>query len=427
MTSAFGTNPASGSGSTNWYAELAPAEKRTFWACFGGWALDAFDVQIFSFAIPAIIATFSISNADAGLIGTVTLLTSAFGGWFAGILADRFGRVRTLQITVVWFAVFTFLCGFAQTYHELLVCRALMGLGFGGEWAAGAVLMGEVIRAEHRGKAVGTVQSGWPVGWAVAAILSTVLFTLLPQDIAWRALFWVGLLPALFVFFIRRFIEDPPVFKAVKDRNAAAGLTQRPLEIFSSQLIRTTIFTCLLATGAQGGYYALFTWLPTYLKVERKLSVVGSGGYIGVVIAGSFLGLLFGAYLADRIGRRANFILYAACSLVAVFVYTQLHINDTLMLILGFPLGFFANGIFAGMGALLTENYPTRVRGSGQGFAYNFGRGIAALNPTLVGLLSATVPLGRSIGIFAAIAYGLVIFAALMLPETKGHELTPEK
>jgi MFS family permease len=166
---------------------------------------------------------------------------------------------------------------------------------------------------------------------------------------------------------------------------------------------------------------------PTYLKVERKLSVVGSGGYIGVVIAGSFLGLLFGAYLADRIGRRANFILYAACSLVAVFVYTQLHINDTLMLILGFPLGFFANGIFAGMGAFLTENYPTRVRGSGQGFAYNFGRGMAALNPTLVGLLSATVPLGRSIGIFAAIAYGLVIFAALMLPETKGHELTPEK
>jgi MFS family permease len=357
-------------------------------------------VQIFSFAIPAIVATFSISNSDAGLIGTVTLLTSAFGGWFAGSLADRFGRVRTLQITIVWFAIFTFLCGFAQTYYQLLISRALMGLGFGGEWAAGAVLMGEVIRAQHRGKAVGTVQSGWAIGWGAAAILSTLLFSLLPEDRAWRALFWIGLLPALLVFFVRRFVDDPPVFKAARERNRTIGATQNPLEIFSAKIIRTTFLTCLLTTGAQGGYYALFTWLPTYLKVERKLSIIGSGGYMGVVILGSFSGLLCGAYLADRIGRRANFVLYAVCSLVTVVVYTQLPIDDTLMLILGFPLGFFANGIFAGMGALLTENYPTHVRGSGQGFAYNFGRGIAALNPTFVGLLSATVPLGQSIGIF---------------------------
>src|SRR5215472_16639501 len=203
-----------------WYKELQSGEKRTFWACFGGWALDAMDVQIFSFAIPAIIATFAISNADAGLIGTATLLTSAFGGWFAGALADRFGRVRTLQITIIWFAFFTFLCGFAQNYTQLLVFRALMGLGFGGEWAAGAVLMGEVIRAQHRGKAVGSVQSGWAIGWAVAAILSTVLFTALPQDAAWRALFWIGLLPAFLVFFVRRFVDDPPVFMAAQARIA---------------------------------------------------------------------------------------------------------------------------------------------------------------------------------------------------------------
>ena len=158
----------------NWYRELTPVEKRTFWACFGGWALDAMDVQIFSFVIPAIIIAFAITNADAGLIGTVTLLTSAFGGWFAGALADRFGRVRTLQITILWFAFFTLLCGFAQNYTQLLVFRALMGFGFGGEWAAGAVLMGEVIRAQHRGKAVGSVQSGWAIGWAVAAAMATL-------------------------------------------------------------------------------------------------------------------------------------------------------------------------------------------------------------------------------------------------------------
>src|SRR6266851_2426929 len=162
---------------TGWYTELEPNEKRTFWACFGGWMLDAMDVQIFSFAIPAIIVAFAITNADAGLIGTVTLLTSALGGWFAGALSDRFGRVRTLQITIVWFAFFTFLCGFAQSYTQLFIFRALMGLGFGGEWAAGAGLMGEVIRAQHRGKAVGSVQSGWAIGWAIAAILATWFFS----------------------------------------------------------------------------------------------------------------------------------------------------------------------------------------------------------------------------------------------------------
>src|ERR1022692_3639299 len=182
---------------TGWYRELEPGEKRTFWACFGGWTLDAMDVQIFSFAIPAIIATFAITNADAGLIGTATLLTSAFGGWFAGALSDRFGRVRTLQITIVWFAFFTFLCGFAQSYTQLFTFRALMGLGFGGEWAAGAVLMGEVIRAQHRGKAVGSVQSGWAIGWGAAALLYALFFSILPPETAWRALFMVGLLPAL--------------------------------------------------------------------------------------------------------------------------------------------------------------------------------------------------------------------------------------
>src|SRR3974390_3299724 len=189
---------------TGWYKELRPSEKRTFWACFGGWALDAMDVQIFSFAIPAIIAAFALTNADAGLIGTVTLLTSAFGGWFAGALSDRFGRVRTLQITIVWFAFFTFLCGFAQSYGQLFAFRALMGLGFGGEWAAGAVLMGEVIRAQHRGKAVGSVQSGWAVGWAIAALVATLLFSAFPQETAWRVLFWIGVLPAVVVFFVCR-------------------------------------------------------------------------------------------------------------------------------------------------------------------------------------------------------------------------------
>jgi MFS family permease len=388
--------------------------------------LDAMDVQMFSFAIPAIVAAFAITNAQAGVIGTVTLLTSAFGGWLAGALSDRFGRVRTLQITIVWFAVFTLLCGLAQSYWQLLIFRALMGFGFGGEWAAGAVLMGEVIRPEHRGKAVGAVQSGWAVGWGIAALLATVLFWLVPGEIAWRVLFWIGITPAFLVFFVRRFVDEPPVFAATQTNLAAAGSKANFLEIFSPAMLRTTVLTSLLATGAQGGYYAITTWLPTFLRSERKLTVLGTGGYLGVIIVGSLIGYWVSAWLADRIGRRANFILFAVCSLITVVLYTQLPIDDTTMLFLGFPLGFFASGIFSGMGPFLTELFPTRMRGSGQGFSYNFGRGIAALNPTFVGLLSATLPLGQSIGVFAAIAYGIVIVAALLLPETKGRVLTAE-
>src|SRR5215470_19984252 len=205
---------------TSWYSELQAREKNAFWACFGGWVLDAMDVQIYSFAIPAIMAAFSLSKQDAGLIGTATLLTSAFGGWFAGALSDRFGRVRTLQITIIWFAFFTFLCGFAQSYTQLFIFRALMGLGFGGEWAAGAVLMGEVIRPQHRGKAVGSVQSGWAIGWGIAALLATLLFSVLPADTAWRALFWIGITPAVLVFFVRRFVDEPPVFAATQSNLA---------------------------------------------------------------------------------------------------------------------------------------------------------------------------------------------------------------
>ena len=411
---------------TNWYAEMAPREKSAFWACTGGWILDAMDVQIYSFAIPAIIAAFHLTNTDAGLIGTSTLLASAFGGWFAGAISDRFGRVRTLQITIAWFAIFTFLTGFAQNYSQLLACRALMGFGFGGEWAAAAVLIGEFIRPQHRGKAVGAMQSGWAIGWGIAALLATAFFTTFGQETAWRALFWVGIAPAVLVFFIRRMVDEPKVFDETQKKLDAAGKAANFLEIFSPPVIRTTILTCLLSIGAQGGYYAITPWLPAFLRTARKLTVLGTGGYLAVIIVGSFIGYLVSAWLNDRIGRRANFILFALCSIVTVLVYTQLPVDNTMMLWLGFPLGFFASGIFSGMGPFLTELFPTRMRGSGQGFAYNFGRGIAALNPMFVGMLSAKLPLGQSIGVFALIAYGLLIIAALFLPETKGRVLTAE-
>jgi MFS family permease len=234
----------------------------------------------------------------------------------------------------------------------------------------------------------------------------------------------VGLLPAFLVFFVRRFVEEPPVFKAMQHKLAETGQRTNFLEIFAPSIIKTTVLTSLLSTGALGGYYAITTWLPTFLRTERNLTVLGTGSYLAVIITGSLIGGLVGAYLADRIGRRANFILFAVLSALSVVIYTQLPLDDTTMLILGFPLGFFSQGTFSGMGAFLTENFPTHIRGSGQGFSYNFGRGVGALNPTLVGVLSANLPLGQSIGVFAVAAYSVMVVAVLLLPETKGRELT---
>src|SRR5262245_47422993 len=255
-----------------WVSELAPRERRAFGACIGGWALDAMDVQMYSFVIPALIVTWGITRPQAGVLGTAALLVSAVGGWLAGWIADRFGRVRTLQVAILWFAIFTFLSGLAQNYSQMFIARALLGLGFGGEWAAGAVLLGESIRAEHRGKALGTMQAGWAVGWGVAALLNALFFSLLPTEMAWRGLFFVGIAPALLVFFLRRFVEEPPVYLQSKRELAARGDKPSFFEIFRPPLLRITLLGGLMGTGAQGGYYAVSSWLPTYLRNERGLS-----------------------------------------------------------------------------------------------------------------------------------------------------------
>ena len=404
-----------------WLAELSSRERKTLIATFGGWAVDAIDVMVYIYVIPTLIAVWGMSKTQAGFIITVTVLASAIGGWLAGILADRYGRVRVLQLTVLWFAFFTFLCGFTNSYEQLLVTRALQGLGFGGEWAVGAVLIGEMIRPEHRGKAVGTMQSGWAVGWGAANILYILLYEMLPEAVAWRAMFWIGILPALLVFYIRKNVEEPEVFRATKDK-----VTQRGghfLEIFSPTLLRTTLLASFMTTGMMVGYYAVFTWLPTFLKTERGLSIMNTGWYTMVVIVGSFIGYLVAAYLSDHIGRKKTFFIFATGSAIIAVLYTLIPISNTVMLFLGFPLGFFVSGNFSGCGPFLTELFPSRVRGSGQGFVYNFGRGLSAFTAPIVGAMSGGMPLGQSIGIVAVIGFAIVILTVSLFPETRGKEL----
>jgi MFS family permease len=405
------------------YRDMDLPERRTFWSCAGGWTLDGMDFMIYTLVIGAIIALWKVDAAAAGLAGTVTLLSSAVGGWLGGYLSDRIGRVRTLQFTILWFSLFSLVSAFAQSFDQLLIARALLGLGFGGEWAAGAVLMGEAIRPQFRGRAVGSVQSGWAVGWGLAVIAQAILFSLMPAEIAWRWMFAIGALPALLVFYLRRYVTEPEIARATQARLAAAGDRPALWEIFSGSILKTTILAALLGTGCQGGYYAITFWVPQFLTQERHLSIVGSTGYLATLIIGSFIGYLVGAWLADRIGRRRLFLIFSLGAIAVVLLYTQLPLTNEILWVLGFPLGFFASGYFSGVGAFLTELYPTRLRGSGQGFCYNFGRGIGALFPFLVGWLSTTTSLANAIAIFAVAAYAVFFLAAFALPETRGRVL----
>ena len=417
--------------SLDWYRTLNERAIHAFWASAIGWALDAFDFQVFSFSLTAIAATFALSQAQAGLIATATLVVSAFGGVLAGVLADQIGRVRTLMVTVAVYSLFTFLSGLAQSYEQLLVFRSLQGLGFGGEWAAGAILVAEIANPAQRGRVLGGIQSAWAVGWGLSAVAYTIVFSVASPELGWRILFWLGILPALLILYVRSFVKEPEVYvetrqaKEARTREAvASGATRNPLvQIFRPDLLPTTLAASLLAIGAQGGYYAIFTWLPTFLKTDRQLSVVGTGGYTAVVIVGSFLGYIVSGYINDWLGRRPTFALYAVCSGVLIVLYTRIPEGaNELLLVLGLPLGFFASGIFSGFGSYLAELYPSRARGAGQGFCYNFGRATGALFPTIIGYLSASIGLAGAIG-FGAVGYGLALIALLFLPETRGKQL----
>lgn len=404
-----------------WFKDINAAERKTFWACFGGWALDALDVQLFSLVIPTLLGLWHISKADAGMVTSITLVASALGGWVGGAISDRIGRVRALQLMILWFALSTFLSAFAQDYTQLLVLKALQGLGFGGEWAAGVALMSEAIRPAHRGKALGTVQSAWAIGWGAAVLLQTGIYSFVPPDYAWRILFGIGLLPALLVIFVRRHVPEPDASPARMPR--VAGARTPLLGIFSPDVLRVTLVGLLLGTGAHGGYYAVTAWLPTYLKVERHLSTLGTGAYLAVIIVAFFCGCIAAAHLLDRIGRKRTVGLFAVSCVIVVLAYVFLPFGDTAMLVLGFPLGFCSAGIPASMGALFSELYPGGLRGTGVGFCYNAGRIVSAIFPFLVGHMSESIPLGAAIGIDAAVAYSLVVVAVLMLPETRAVRL----
>ena len=406
-----------------WFGELNAKERRTMGACFGGWALDAFDVQMYSFVIPTVIALWGLSRGEAGLIGTVTLLISSLGGWFSGTLADRFGRVRMLQITILWYSIFTFLCAFAQNFEQLFVLRALHGLGFGGEWAAGAVLMGEVIRDKYRGRGVGIVQTGWAVGWGVSALAYTALYAFLARGDRLARAVRDRALAGGFVFWIRRHIDEPEIFRDSAARSP--GGRRRP----SVRRVPRAAFVDHGQGPADGrrraGRRLCARDLDADLSAHRARLV---GDQHRRVSTGAdprrALGFLIGL-LSERRDRPQIDLHALGDRLVRDDPRSTCSCRWTTRRSSSLVIPLFTVFLmkFPPMGPFMTELYPTAVRGTAQGSATMAAGRSARSSRPWSGFVSQSLPLGATIALFSAFASGLMIVMLLALPETRGRSL----
>ncbi len=403
-----------------WLREASPEARRALVAAASGWMLDAMDVMLYAFALTAIRAEFGLDGARAGLLASVTLVASAVGGIGAGLLADRFGRARVLVLSILAYSLFTGLTATSRTVLELALWRTLVGLGLGAEWSAGSVLVAETWPAAHRGKAIGLMQSGWAVGYVLAAFLAAAV---LPTW-GWRPLFVLGVLPGLLAVWVRRRVEEPAIWR---ERGAPAGKGTGLALLLKPPLLGRAAAATSLATVLLFAYWGLFTWVPTFLAAPAAqggagLGLVRSTGFVVAMQAGAFLGYTTFGFLSDRFGRRPVFLAFVLGAAVAVPAFGLLARSETALLLLAPAVGYLGHGYFSVFGVLLAELFPSSVRGAAQGFCYNAGRAVSALAPFTIGALADRHGLGSALALTSALYLAGALLMRL-LPETKGQEL----
>jgi MFS family permease len=415
--------------SAPWYRTITTEQWRVLAAAKIGWMLDAMDFMLYAMALGQLRAYFQFDDATAGFLGTVTLVMSGVGGLIFGYVADRFGRTRALMGTIVIFSLASLGASTSQSVLQLLFWRAVLGIGMGGEWASGAVLVSETWPAQHRNKAISIMQSGWAIGYMTAALLAALILSQ-PSlgDEAWRVLFLVGVAPALFVIWVRRNIPESPTWAArtPRGRDEAAN----PFKIiFGRALIGRTLRIIALGGAVQFAYWGLFFWLPPFLSrpVEQGgagMGVVGSLQWILFMQVGAYLGYLTFGFIADKLGRRRTFVLFMLCAAAIVPVYGQMARSPMVLLVLSPLLGYFGHGYFSMFGSFVAELFPTAVRATGQGTSYNAGRMAGAIAPFTIGA-AATLP-GVGIGLALGITSAFFLAAALLvftLPDRSGQAL----
>jgi MFS family permease len=402
-----------------WLRDATVSELNSLFAGGLGWMLDAMDVMLYSLVLVYLIREFSMDTRTAGFLNSLTLVASAIGGFLFGMVADRFGRTRALMGSILVYSAASAACGFSRSAAQLAVFRFLLGLGMGGEWTAGAALIAETWRAEHRGKALGLMQSSYAIGEAIAAL---VVLVVLPH-FGWRAVFFVGVLPALLVLWIRTRVREPVIWT-----HRMTSSDPGPAKKFLSEsVLRTGALATAMNAFSLFGYWGLFTWIPAYLSLPvsqggRGIGIVKTTGFFLVLCGGKWLGYVAFGFLADAFGRRKPYFAYLviAATLVPLYGMTR---NELWLMVLGPIVAFFGTGYFSGYAAIASEVFPSAIRATAMGVSYNVGRVFSAIAPFAVGALATKYGIGPAFFLQAA-AFLLAAMLSLALPETRGQALT---
>jgi MFS family permease len=412
-----------------WWYEGDRRAHVAFVAASLGWLLDAFDVMLFSLVLAPLMADLHLTKAQGGLLNSVTLIASAVGGLIFGVVADRYGRKRALMGSVLIYSVFTGLTGASRTLRQLVVLRACLGLGMGGEWASGAALVSESWPASARNRAFAFMQGSWAIGFGAAAIVTALV---LPTW-GWRGVFFVGVLPALFVVWVQRTVEEPELWKHAQGARGSRSFESdggaQPLRLrhlFSGELGKTAGVLAFMNACTLFGWWGLNTWVPAYLVLPPAqggvgLSTIGTSGIVFITEVGMWLGYVSFGYISDAIGRRRAYVIFllAASVLLPVYGFQR---APLVLLALGPFVAFFGTGFFSGYGPLTAEMFPTSIRATAQGLTYNVGRIASAAAPFLVGTLAASRGFGVAFAITGA-SFLLAALAWIWIPSPGSTEL----
>ncbi len=443
----------------------SPSQRRALIASSLGWMLDGMDVTLYSMVLRELLRELNLTTAQAGMLASITLIASALGGILFGIFADRFGRRTALIVSIIVYSVFTAACGFSHNMTELAFWRLGVGLGMGGGWATGAALVSETWPDRHRGKALGLMQSGFAIGYALAAIIAALI---MPRW-GWRPVFFIGIFPALLALWVGWRVEESPLWLESRDKGRDSGLgfrdsasaaigaqvetgrqesgkeiplslppksdskgaspesriPSREAPLLSGPYANAIVITLSMNSAALFGWWGLFTWIPSYLALPvgsggRGLSLTASSTWIVAMQAGMWLGYVSFGFISDSVGRKKTYVAFLLVAALLVPIYARA--QPLASLIVGPLLAFFGTGHFTGFGAIAAEMFPTSFRATAMGLTYNFGRALSAAAPWAIGAIAARAGFASAFGVSGA-AFLLAAILALALPETKDCRL----
>src|SRR5271169_5967148 len=403
--------------------QATPGQRRTLLAASMGWALDAFDAMLYSLVLALLMRDLGMSKTAAGLLGTLTLLASGIGGVLFGFVADRIGRKQALMASILTYSVCSFASGLATSIAMLAAARLVLGLGMGGEWNTGATLVAESWPTEFRAKAISIVQSSWALGFAAAALVAGPV----ARYFGWRAVFFVGILPALLTLWIQRGVPESVMWEKRESRERPDATLADPVKfsvIFRAPYVKHTFALLLFNFFGMFAWWGLFTWLPPYLSLPedqggRGFGVMGMTTLMVVLnLCGMFPGYASFGWVADHLGRRRAFLVYTLVAAVFIPFYAAAR-SQGVLLVLGTVVAFFGTGIFSGSGIMGSEIFPTGVRARALGFTYNGARTMSSVAPLVIGRLGQMKGLGWAFYLCAA-GYLLAALMTTQLPETRG-------